>query len=401
MTLNKEYRIEKHIIKKSHPMFKMCSQYTLYSKNLYNHANYIIRQRYFKTKEFLRYNDMRVIMKKEASFKAIGSNAGQMTLKLLERNWKSFFALCKEWSKNPKKLLGMPRPPKYLDKEKGKYVVVMTNMQTQIKDGYLYFAFKPFKPFNNMFRVRFTGKHSETRIVPRKGYYVLEVIYEKEVKEPINITEKVIGIDIGLNNLVAIQNNFGEVPFVINGKPLKSLNSYYNKKKSAIQSKLKKVNKMNWSNRLSQLTFKRDNKINNYIHNSSRYIVNYCLAFNVDTVIIGKNDKWKQGSKLKNFIQIPFNKLIEQLQYKLREHGINVILTEESYTSKASFIDNDEMSKDIEFSGKRIHRGLYKTKDNKLINADINGASNIMRKVSSKIFDEVKGVHLHPVIINL
>lgn len=396
-----EGRVERHYITKHHPMFKICSQYTWYSKNLYNHANYVIRQHYFDTKEFLNYNKMRVIMKTEDSFKTIGSNAGQMTLKLLERNWKSFFALCKEWSKNPQKLLGMPNPPQYLDKDKGKYMVVLTNKQTQIKDGYLYFAFTPFKPFNNMIRVRFDGKHSETRIVPKSGYYVLEVVFQKPIQQEKESNNRVIGIDIGLNNLCAIQNTFGQQPLIINGKPLKSINNYYNMKKALIQSELKKTNNLNWSAKLSQLTMKRDNKILNYLHKTTKFIKDYCELYNVDTVIIGSNKLWKQESKItRNFIQIPFETLISQLQYKLREIGVRVILTEESYTSKASFIDSDKMEK-CEFSGKRMHRGLYKSENGSLMNADVNGASNIIRKVFSEFKYEIKGVRLHPVVVTM
>lgn len=401
MKVTYESRVERHYIEKHHPMFKICSQYTWYSKNLYNHANYVIRQHYFKTKEFLNYNKMRVIMKTEDSFKAIGSNAGQMTLKLLERNWKSFFALCKEWSKNPQKLLGMPKPPQYLDKDKGKYMVVLTNKQTQIKDGYLYFAFTPFKPFNNTIRVRFNGKHSETRIIPKNGYYVLEVVYQKPVYQEKELTDRIIGIDVGLNNLCTIQNTFGEQPLIINGKPLKSINNYYNMKKSHIQSELKKVNGLNWSNKLSQLTMKRENKILNYLHKTTKFIKDYCKLYNVDTVVIGSNKLWKQECKLtRNFIQVPFETLISQLQYKLREIGIRVILTEESYTSKASFVDGDKMEK-CEFNGKRAYRGLYKSKNGLLVNADVNGASNIIRKVFSEFKYEIKGVRLHPIVVTM
>lgn len=390
------------MITKYHPMFKICSDYTWYSKNLYNHANYIIRQHYFETKEFLNYHDMRVRMKTEDSFKAIGSNAGQMTLKLLERNWKSYFAICKEWSKNPQKLLGMPRPPKYLDKNRGKYVVTLTNMQARIEDGYLFFSFKPFKPHNRLIRSKVEGKLSETRIVPRDGYYVLEIVYQIEVPELTTREGRIIGIDLGLNNLMTVQNNYGWKPFIINGKPLKSYNQYYNMKKSKMQSKLKKVNSEDWSKNLAKLTMKRNNKIDNYIHRASRYIVDYCIDSGVDTVVVGKNKEWKQNfRKQKNFIQIPYEKLIQQLEYKLREIGVRVILTEESYTSKASFLDNDSMSKNSQFSGERVKRGLYKSRNGTLINADINGASNIMKKVFPEIFDGIKGVHLHPVIMNL
>ena len=401
--MTKENRAERHVINKNHKMFNICNEYCKLSKNLYNHANYTIRQEFIKNGKFTNYNEMAKIMKTEDSFKAIGSNSGQHTLKILERNWKSYFVAIKDWSKNKGKYLGKPKLPHYLDKEKGRFIGVLTNMQAQIKDGFLYFAFKPFKPFNNLIRVKFEGKIMQTRITPRKGYYVLDIVYEVEVPEIRNIDSRIIGIDLGLNNLMTVQNNFGERSFVVNGKPLKSMNQYYNMKKSKIQSELKKVNGLNWSNKLSQLTMKRDFKIDNYIHRASKYIVNYCLAFDIDTVVIGKNKTWKQEFKGKrNFVQIPFEKIIQQLQYKLRDIGIKVVLTEESYTSKASFLDEDSMTKGTEFSGKRVKRGLYHSKRDILINADTNGASNIIRKVFPNAFaDGIKGVDFHPIIVNL
>lgn len=233
-------------------------------------------------------------------------------------------------------------------------------MQSKIIDGYLNFSFKPLHPFNGLIKTNVTEKHMQTRIVPKDNYYVLEIVYQIEVPEESESENRILGIDLGLNNLMTIQNNFGEKPFVINGKPIKSMNAYYNMKKSKIQSELKKVNNKNWSKGLAKLTLKRDNKLNDYLHMASRYVVNYCVSFNVDVVVIGKNNKWKQEFKRQsNFIQVPFERLIHQLQYKLREVGVRVILTEESYTSKASFIDHDEMVKGAEFNGKRIKRGLF------------------------------------------
>lgn len=398
----KQNKVERHIIKKSHRMFEICSTYTMYSKNLYNHTNYIVRQEFIKNGIFLTYKQTQKIMKTEPSFKTIGSNSGQMTLRLLEKNWKSYFIAIKEWSKYPSKFLGKPKLPKYLDKDKGRLVCQLTNLQTRIEDGYLFFAFKPFKPFNSMIRTKVVDKLLQVRIVPKNGYYVLEIVYEINVPVAVELDKRIIGIDLGLNNLMTIQNNFGEKPFVVNGRPLKSINSYYNVKKSKIQSELKKVNGEDWSYRLSKLTMKRDNKVSNYFHKASKYIVNYCRAFNVDTVVIGKNKKWKQGFKRqKGFIQVPFENLIHQLRYKLREHGIKTVLTEESYTSKANFINNDEMKKGVKFSGERIERGLYKTNNDVLINADVNGAGNIIRKVFPEAFNGVEDLHLHPSIVNL
>ena len=390
------------MITRYHPMFKICKQYCHYSKNLYNLALYMIRQEYIKSNSYIgNYVEMGKLIKTEETFKQIGSNSGQQTLKVLDRVWKSFFAGLKEYNKNPSKFLGRPQLPKYLDK-KGEFVWILTNVQSKIIDGYLKFSFTPLKPFNNLIKTNVTGKHSETRIVPKGGYYVLEIVYQKQSVEIMESGDRIFGIDLGLNNLMTVQNNIGVKPFVINGRPLKSINNYYNMRKAKMDSILQKVNKERWSNNLARLTMKRENKIDYFMHKASRYIVNCCLAYDIDTVVIGKNSKWKQNFKRqKNFVQLPYEKLIHMLDYKLRDVGIKVMLTEESYTSMASFIDSDEMKKDVKFSGKRIHRGLYKTKDGTLINADINGASNIIRKVFPNAFDGIKGVGLHPVIINL
>ena len=381
-------------------MFSICNEYCLKSKNLYNYANYHVRQHFIIKNEYISYNDLWKMMKSEQPFKDIGSNSGQHTLKILERNWKSFFVAIKDWGKNPQKYLGKPRLPNYLDKDKGRFVWVLTNVQSKVINGKLVFSFKPLHPFNGIIKTKIKGKHMQTRIVPQKGYYVLEIVYQINVPEITHTPNKILGIDLGMNNLITTQNNFGEKPFVINGKPLKAMNNYYNKKAAETQSHLKKSNGRNWSNRLSRLLTKRNNKIDHYMHNVSKWIVNYCFAFKVDTVVIGKNDSWKQENKIKNFVQIPFERMLYQLRYKFEQAGIKVILTEESYTSKASFLDEDKMSKG-EFKGVRVHRGLYRSADGTLINADVNGAGNIIRKVFPNAFDGIEDVGLHPVIINI
>lgn len=320
-------RVERHQIKKSHPMFKVCDDYCFKSKNLYNYANFFIRQSFIKESYFIGYHEMWKLMKIEQPFKDIGSNSGQHTLKILERNWKSYFVAIKDYKKSPHKYLGRPQLPKYLDKENGRFIWVMTNVQSKVIDGELVFSFKVAKPFNGLIKTKIQGKHMQTRIIPKGDYYILEIVYEIEISDTFAEPNRILGIDLGLNNLITTQNNFNEKPFVINGKPIKSMNSYYNKQVAIIKSKLKKVNDKNWSNKLARLTIKRNNKIDSYMHNATRWIVSYCLAMKVDTVVVGKNKKWKQRLKMKNFVQVPFERLIEQLEYKLMENGIKTILT--------------------------------------------------------------------------
>ena len=188
---------------------------------------------------------------------------------------------------------------------------------------------------------------------------------------------------IGVNNLCAIGSNVLK-PIIINGKPLKSINQYYNKKLAKLKSELK--NEKKTSKRIKSLTNKRNNKVNDYLHKSSRLIVNYLVSNNINTLVIGKNKEWKQNAKIgkrnnQNFIQIPHTRFIEMLEYKCKLEGITVIVTEESYTSKCSFMDNEPIKKHTNYVGKRVKRGLFKSSKGILINADLNGSLNILKKV--------------------
>ena len=195
-------------------------------------------------------------------------------------------------------------------------------------------------------------------------------------------------------------NNIGLKPVIANGKGLKSINKYYNKKISYYKSTLEKMNHKKTSKRIDNLWLKRNNKINNYLHNTSRYIVNYCNNNNINTIIIGKNDGWKNNSNLgkvnnQTFVQIPFDRLIQQIQYKTEEVGINVILTEESYTSGTSFLDNESPIKENYNKKRRIKRGLFRSNEGKLINSDVNGSLQIMKKVIGDVINYDHGCNLN------
>lgn len=402
----KALRIEKHNINKSNPMWGICDSYCLKSKNLYNYANYILRQQFINKVPIYKYVELSKALNKTEVFKDIESSSAQMTLKLLLQNWKSFMALIKKYKKNPSSLLGRPKMPKYKKKD-GRYICILTNMQTQIKDGYLFFAFKPFKPYNNLIKTNIKGKHMQTRIIPNGGNYSLEIVYEVDMPDYKESNNRIVGIDLGVDNLATCVNNVGAKSIIINGRPLKSINQFYNKEKAQMQSNLKKLHNKDWSNKLQKLQNKRNNKIDYYLHCASKSIVNYCEELNIDTVIIGLNKTWKQESKLckssnQNFISIPYYKFISQLEYKLQNKGIRLIVNEESYTSGCSFLDNEPINKTYYNKNRRIARGLFKSNNGTIINADSNGAYNIIKKVIPEAFvDGIEGVDLHPLRVSV
>lgn len=402
----KVQRVERHTINKNHKTWRCFDEYCFKSKNVYNLANYTQRQLFIEGQKILKYGDLSKKLKHTEAFKNLGSNSAQMTLKMVCQNWKSFFMAIKDYSKNPNKYLGKPKLPKYKDKN-GRYIFIMTNMQTHIIDGYLYFAFKPLKHLNNLFKTNITGKLMQTRIIPKGSCYVLEIVYEVEIPELKEQNNRIVGIDLGVNNFATLTNNVGVQPIVINGKGIKSINQYYNKKKSKLQSDLKKRHNRNWSNKLNKLQFKRDNKIEYFLHCASKSVVEYCVGLDVSKVVVGLNKTWKQESSLnsktnQSFIQIPYEQFINKLKYKLQEVGVELIITEESYTSGCSFLDNEELNKNTYDKSRRINRGLFKSDNGILINSDANGSYNIIRKVFPKAFaDGIEGVHLHPIRVNV
>lgn len=282
----------------------------------------------------------------------------------------------------------------------------MTNMQSKIKDNYLYFAFKPFKPFNNLIRTNINGKHLQTRIVPKGDCYILEIIYEtKDVAEK-EFNGRIVGIDLGVNNFVTMTNNIGIKPIVINGRGIKSINHFYNKQLAKYRSLAKTNNNLDWTKRLDRINMKRYNKIEYFIHCASKSVVNYCEALDINTIVIGLNKTWKQECKIQketqNFIQIPYDNFIKKLKYKCELKGIKLIITEESYTSGTSFIDNELPIKENYNKSRRIKRGLFISNNGIKINADVNGSYQIIKKVFPNAFaNGIKGVYFHPLVINV
>lgn len=400
-------RIEKHIIKKSNKYYKMLDEYCFKSKNLYNYANYIIRQEFINNGKWIRYNELDKILKdKENDFDYRNMpiiSSAQQCLKLLDKNWKSFFSTIKDYNKNPNKYLGRPKLPKYKPKN-GRNILILTNQNCKIKNGYIKFP-RAFKGL--LVKTRIREGLQQVRIIPKSNYLIIEIVYRIDDIELLLDNNKYCSIDLGLDNFATVTNNIGLNPFVINGKGLKSINQYYNKKLSHYKSMAKRVNKLDYTKRIDLLTFKRNNKIDDFIHKSSRYIVDYCKNNNINTIVIGNNKNWKQKSKMnkvvnQNFISIPYSIFIQKVQYKAEEFGISVIVTEESYTSGTSFLDNELPVKENYNKNRRKYRGLFISDNGIKINADVNGSYQIMKKVFPKVFDNgIEGVGLHPFKVNL
>jgi putative transposase len=379
--------VEKHVISRNHRFYDEIDELLFKSKNLYNRANYEIREKFIKNSEFLNYvNLQKIAQNMFDSYKELPAKVSQQTLKLLDQNWKSFFASIKDWSKNPSKYLGHPKLPKYLHRTKGRQVITYTN-QAISKRVYLKTGLLNLSKTDIFIKSKVElSKIQQVRIVPRLGQHVIEIVYKVEVSKPIK-SKNYLSIDLGLNNLATVTNNFRDKFFIINGKPLKSINQFYNKKLAEFKSKLKNSKT---SNRIQKLTNKRNGKINDYLHKASRYLIDYALRFNVSTIVVGKNDGWKNEINIgkrnnQNFVQIPHSRFIEMLSYKAELVGIEVVETEESYTSKCSFLDDEPVKKHEKYAGRRIKRGLFKSAKNILINADVNGSLNIAKKIKKVV----------------
>ncbi|HZU02981.1 MAG TPA: transposase [Ktedonobacteraceae bacterium] len=388
--------VERHCIGKSDPRFALIDRAAFASKNLYNAALYEIRQHFIFTGKYLSYNAMDKLMQKHEAYRALPAKVSQQVLKLLDKNWAAFFAARHSYQEDPSKFKGRPKLPGYKDKKEGRNILVYTT-QAFSKPARKRGILKPSQLGIEIKTSQKPGSIDQVRIVPRSGFYVVEVVYQKQEQAASSNEQYVAGIDLGINNLAALAaNKPGFVPVVVNGRPVKAINQFYNKRRAELQ---KQSGGRGRTRRINQLTTKRNRRMEHYMHAASKHLIAILLSEQIGTLIIGKNDGWKQEVEMgrrtnQTFCQIPHARFIEMLTYKAELVGITVKLTEESYTSQASFLDRDSLptydphrKQDPKFSGKRVKRGLYRASNRRDINADINGACNIIRKVAPKAFD--------------
>ena len=388
----------KQLTKEDYKNLKLLSHI---AKNLANEAIYNVRQYYFQEKEYLNYEKNYVLLKNSINYKMLNSNMAQQILKEIDGSFKSFFGLIKLAKKGKYNYRDI-KLPNYLPKDGFSTLIIGF---VRIKENKLVI------PYSNAFRKEHKSieinippklidkKIKEIRIIPKSKARFFEIQYIYEVEEvQSNLDEKqALAIDFGINNLATCVTSQGK-SFIIDGRKLKSINQWYNKENKRLQRiKDKQGYKAKYTNRQLKNVMKRNNKINDYMNKTARLIISYCLEHNIGNIVCGYNETFQRSSNIgkknnQSFTHIPFGKLREKIEYLCNLYSITFIKQEESYTSKASFFDkdniplyNDDNPKKYVFSGKRVKRGLYKTKDGKLLNADVNGALNILSK--SKVVD--------------
>ena len=376
------------------------------SKNLYNQGNYIIKNA--EKGKWIRYGDLENILNGKGTdpsenYSQLPAKTSQQILMLLDKSWTSFYRAIKVWKKHPDKFLSKPNPPRY-KKKNGEHVLVFTGGQCKIRDGILKFP----KKVDLEIRTRLPDdtKLRQVRIIPRGVGYVAEIIYEKEVEVEKKDESRVVGIDFGSSNIIAMVNNIGMKPIVIkdDGTGIKSINQFYNKRKAELQA-IYDLQGVKDGDKLRRLRTKRDKKANDWVQKLSRFVVDWCTKHNIGTIVVGHNENWKQKIKLgkrnnQNFVLIPFDQIIQKLNYKVEEVGITLREQEESHTSKCSFLDNEPIEHHTKYVGKRITRSLFKSAKGILIHADVNAGYNIIKKAIPKAFSNgcewIGGCALHP-----
>lgn len=383
----------KHLSKEDYNSIKkLCHT----AKNLTNEAIYNVRQYYFTEGEFLKYEKNYTLLKNSPNYKALNSNMAQQILKEVDGSFKSFFGLLK-LAKQGKYAFKDCKLPHYLPKD-GYTTLVIGFVRLNGNRLIL--------PFSNSFKkthkaveikippVLLDKKIKEIRIIPKANarFFEIQYIYEAECVQRNLNKNNALALDLGINNLVTAVSSNGR-SFIIDGKRLKSINQWFNKENARLQSvKDKQHFGRRTTNRQKALARDRNNKVNDYMNKAARKVINYCIINDIGTLVVGYNETFQKSCNIgrsnnQTFVNIPYGQLRSKLEYLCQLNGIVFVKQEESYTSKSSFWDNDEIPvynadnpKEYIFSGKRIHRGMYQQANGKLLNADVNGALNILRK---------------------
>jgi putative transposase len=394
--------VEQHRIDRHDPRFTAIDAAAFASKNLYNLALYATRQAFIHAHRVLTYEELARDLKTAEAYRALPAKVAQWVLRQVALAWQSYFAACRVWEQDPSRFLGHPKLPKYLD-TRGRNLLTYTEQaisRAPKHRGYV---------VPSGLDIRIATRQTaidQVRIVPHASHYTVEVIYERPVTPADGDPARVASVDLGLNNLAAVTfNQPGLVPFLVNGRPVKALNQWYNKRRARLQTQLPQG--VFTSRQLDVLADKRRRQIDHYLHVASRRIVDRLVKQRIGVLVIGKNDRWKQVLGLgkrtnQNFVFVPHARFVELLRYKAKLLGIQVVVSEESYTSKCGFLDLEPLGKQEVYAGRRVKRGLFQAADGRRLNADINGAYNILRKVVPDAFGNgIGGVVVHPVRVPL
>jgi putative transposase len=402
--------VEQHCISKSDPRYSVIDEAAFKSKNLYNVALYEMRQAFIHQGIYLSHEEMDKRMQSHEAYRALPAKVSQQVLRQLADSWKAFREAKAAYEADPSKFTGRPKLPKYKHKQEGRNILVYTIQAiSRGKKGLQRGIIKPSMLPIEVKTQQDPKQIDQVRIVPRNGHYVVEVVHTKEPVQAKVDPSFCVAIDLGVTNLAAITSNReGFVPRLVNGRPLKACNQWYNKRMKELKLCLPKEDRERVTKQMEHITNNRNRQINHYLHTASKRIVDFLVQKGVGTIIVGKNPLWKQEAGMgrrnnQNFVQIPHARFIDMLAYKASLVGIQVEVQEESYTSQASFVDLDPIptytpNDDTEyvFSGKRIGRRnrLYRTKDGHKICADVNGSYNILRKSKPDAFADAgaKGI---------
>jgi len=393
--MKKTYTLK--VIKPKHSFYDECRQLCTTTKQLYNVGLYELRQSLIHKDTFLSYKTVYQLMKTNENWCAIPRKISNQVWKQVTGSGSSWLKGLKGYKQSPQNFIGRPKMPRY---NTGLNQVVYEKGALGTR-GLLaqHIRLSQTDIILDISGLKDKGEVVEARITPKKDRFIIVVTYTEVMKQTTLDYRKIAGIDLGLNNLMAVATNQADIPHImVNGRPLKSINQYANKQAARHRSKLAKG--IHTSLHINTLYAKRTNKVNDYLHKASRKVVDWFVENEIGTLIIGKNKQWKSHIQIgkrnnQNFVHVPHARLIDLIHYKFEQENGIVVIHEESYTSKASALDLDELpqyrknTKKPLFSGKRIKRGLYKTFKGLLINADINGALNIIRKVAKNSLDDL------------
>lgn len=396
--------------------YKALKELCLLTKNMYNVALYNVRQYYFNEKKFLKYESNYHLCKDNENYILLNSNSAQQIIKVVDRNFKSFFALMEKAKKGEYQYKDI-KMPKYLQKD-GFFNLIFGEFNTS-KDKFSVPMSPAFKKLYGKVEIDMPSNLKvktikEVRILPKNNarFFEIQWIYEIQEFEGNLNKNNVLAIDLGVDNLCTCTTNNGNA-FIVDGKKLKSINQWANKENSRLQS-IKDKQKIKATTKAQRkLWNKRNNRVNDYLNKTVKIIIDYCLKNNIGTIVVGYNPTIQKEVNLgktnnQNFVNIPIGNIKEKLTYQCQRYNIILTEQEESYTSKADFLANDSMpiynafdKKNYTFSGKRISRGQYQSSKGIILNADINGSLNIMRKAKIQEICLKHNEHLNPTRIKI